>query len=208
MSVKSEAKKRIILDAAMKVFADKGYHFATVDDIAKEARIAKGSVHAYFENKLDILLTLLLVFWQTVNRANAAKLAQMLDPVAALKALITTFQEVLLQDVRSLLWAKILQEGLPQLHMHKSEELRAKQLAIEREEQKLIRTIDAVIRAGQEQGRIKKTVKGEVLRQVLGGASQLLVYGLFMKRSRKAGIGYDEQDVRHTLDLLIDMFAA
>ena len=207
MGTKAEAKKQIILDAAIKVFAEKGYHYATVEEIAQEAGIAKGSVHAYFENKLDILLTLILLFWQKVNAANTAKQSQIHEPVAALKAIFSTFQEILLQDERSLYWGKILQEGLPKLHTHKSEELRNKQLAIEREGQKLGRTIDAVIRTGQDTGCIKKTVKSQVLRQILGGASQLLVYGLFMKFSSNAGIGYDKKDVKNALDLLIEMFA-
>jgi TetR/AcrR family fatty acid metabolism transcriptional regulator len=208
MGKKAEAKKQIILDAAIKVFAEKGYHYATVEEIAKEAGIAKGSVHAYFENKLDILLTLLLVFWQTINETNTRKLAQLQDAAAGLKAIFATFQELLLQAGPSIHWGKILQAGLPELHTYKSEELRDKQQAIAREEQKLVRTIDAVIKAGQARGRIKKSVKSAVLRQILGGSSQLLVYGLFMNSRRKTGIGYNEKDVTNAVDLLIDMFSA
>lgn len=207
MGSKAVAKKQIILDAAIKVFADKGYHYAKVEEIAREAGIAKGSVHAYFENKLDILLTLLIVFWQTINQANKKKLSQITDPVVALKAIFTTFQEILLQDAYSIYWGKILQEGLPELHTHKSEALRSKQQEITRQEQKLVRTINAVIKAGQAQGRIKKAVKSAVLRQILGGSSQLLIYGLFMNFRVRTGIGYDEKDVKNAIDLLIDMFA-
>lgn len=208
MGEKAETKKRIILDAAMKVFAQKGYHYATVEEIAREAGIAKGSVHAYFESKLDMLLTLVLLFWQTINEANKKKLAMAPEPVSSLKAIFATFQEILLRDAHSIYWGKILQEGLPQLHSQKSELLKSKQRAIAREEQELVRTIDLVIRAGQARGRIKKTVKGEVLRQILGGASQLLVYGLFVKPGSRAGTGYDAQDVGSALNLLIDLFAA
>lgn len=206
MQVKAAAKKQTLLDASMKVFAEKGYHYATVEEIAREAGVAKGSVHAYFENKLDILLTLLLSFWQTINETNTARLACEQDPVRALKAVFATFQDLLLSDARSLYWGKILQEGLPELHTHKSEALRDKQRSIEREGKKLAGTIDAVIRDGQEKGRLKKTVKAAVLRQILGGSSQLLVYGLFMQVSGNAGIGYDAKDVQNALDQLIDMF--
>jgi len=207
MCSKAVAKKQIILDAAMKVFADKGYHYAKVEEIAREAGIAKGSVHAYFENKLDILLTLLIVFWQTINQANKKKLSQITDPVVALKAIFMTFQEILLQDAYSIYWGKILQEGLPELHTHKSESLRSKQQEITRQEQKLVRTINAVIKAGQAQGRIKKAVKSAVLRQILGGSSQLLIYGLFMNFRVRTGIGYNEKDIKNAIDLLIDMFS-
>jgi TetR/AcrR family fatty acid metabolism transcriptional regulator len=208
MGSKAEAKKQIILDAAMKVFAEKGYHYATVEDIAGEAGIAKGSVHAYFENKLDILLTLLLAFWKGINEANAGKLARRQEPVASLKTVFATFQDMLLNDANSLYWGRILQEGLPELHTLKSEELRKKQRAIAREARELTQTIDTIIRAGQERGCITSTIKYDALRQLLGGASQLLIYGLFMKSNGNADISYDQTDVHSSLDLLIDVLAA
>jgi len=208
MGTKAEAKKQIILAAAMKVFAAKGYHYATVEDIAAEAGIAKGSVHAYFENKLDVLLTLLLLFWQSINAAHAEKLGRIRDPVAALKAFFATFQDMLLTGNDSPNWGRILQEGLPQLHTLKSPELRTKQLAIGRQQRRLVGTIDSIIRAGQARGRIKKTVHPAALRQMLGGASQLLVYGLFMKPAGGSAAGYSARDVQASLDQLIDTFAS
>jgi len=209
MGSKADAKKQIILKAAMKVFAAKGYHYATVEDIAAEAGVAKGSVHAYFENKLDVLLTLLLLFWQTINSTNTKKLGGEMDPVAALKAVFATFQGLLLENEDSLCWGRILQEGLPQLHTLKSRDLRNKQLAIAQQQRKLTRTIDSIIRAGQQQGRIKKTVRPVALRQILGGASQLLIYGLFMKSSGgSSGTGYSAKDVQASLDQLIDSFTS
>jgi len=43
--------KELILSAALEVFATKGYHDTTVDDIAKRAGIAKGSIYRYFPSK-------------------------------------------------------------------------------------------------------------------------------------------------------------
>jgi len=51
-----EEKRQAIIDAAIKAFAERGYQYATIDEIAKEAGVAKGLVHVYFENKLDLLL--------------------------------------------------------------------------------------------------------------------------------------------------------
>ena len=206
MGAKASAKKQIILKAAMTVFAAKGYHYATVEDIADEAGVAKGSVHAYFENKLDVLLTLLLLFWQTINSTNAEKLAREQDPVAALKAVFTTFQDMLLKNEDSLCWGRILQESLPQLHTLKSRELRKKQLKIERQQRELTKTIDSIIKEGQHQDHIIKTVHCDALRQILGGASQLLVYGLFIKSSGSSGIGYNANAVQEPLNQLIDMY--
>src|SRR6266849_7307167 len=50
---KKEAKSRI-LDAANKVFAEKGYHEATMDDIAKRLGVSKGAIYLYFSSKEDL----------------------------------------------------------------------------------------------------------------------------------------------------------
>jgi TetR/AcrR family transcriptional regulator, fatty acid metabolism regulator protein len=205
---RSETKIKLILDAAIKVFAIKGYHYATVDDIAREAAIAKGSVHAYFENKLDVLLTIMLLFWQTVNKTTAERMALQDNPLDALKTIFESFQDMLLYDQQSVYWGRILQEGLPQLHSIKKETLRLKKIDIDQERNTLIDTIDAMIRQAQEQGLIKNNLKYQVIRQMLGGASQLLVYGLFMNFSRGQGIGYDESDVREAMTMLIDSFTS
>jgi len=52
------ARKREILAAAERVFAQKGFHSATVDEIANQAELAKGTIYLYFKNKRDIFYTL------------------------------------------------------------------------------------------------------------------------------------------------------
>ncbi len=43
-----------LLEAARKVFAEKGFHAATVDDIASAAGVAKGTVYLYYRSKQDV----------------------------------------------------------------------------------------------------------------------------------------------------------
>ena len=50
------ARRNQILDAAAKVFAEKGFHPTTIKDIAVEAGIAHGTIYNYFENKTALLL--------------------------------------------------------------------------------------------------------------------------------------------------------
>lgn len=52
-------KKELILDAATAVFAQKGFHKATIHAIAQEAGIADGTIYNYFANKTDLLVGLL-----------------------------------------------------------------------------------------------------------------------------------------------------
>jgi len=44
-----------ILNAAIKVFAEQGYHKATISQVAKAAGVADGTIYIYFKNKADIL---------------------------------------------------------------------------------------------------------------------------------------------------------
>lgn len=51
-------RRQSILEAAMKVFAQRGYAAATIRAIAREAHIAQGTIYLYFPSKRDILLAL------------------------------------------------------------------------------------------------------------------------------------------------------
>ena len=56
-------KRRLILDAAVRVFARQGFHTCRVSDIADEAGVAYGLVYHYFRSKDEVLDTLFLDRW-------------------------------------------------------------------------------------------------------------------------------------------------
>jgi TetR/AcrR family fatty acid metabolism transcriptional regulator len=57
-------KRRLILDAAVRVFARRGFHACRVSDVADEAGVAYGLVYHYFDSKEEILNTLFRERWQ------------------------------------------------------------------------------------------------------------------------------------------------
>jgi AcrR family transcriptional regulator len=57
-------KRRLILDSAIHVFADQGFHHCRVSDVADEAGVAYGLVYHYFDSKEEILNTLFSERWQ------------------------------------------------------------------------------------------------------------------------------------------------
>jgi len=59
-ALRSQGRKtmRKLLNAAMVVFARRGYHAARVDDIVKVARTSHGTFYLYFSNKEDLLRAL------------------------------------------------------------------------------------------------------------------------------------------------------
>ena len=62
-----EAAKTKIIEAARKVFAQKGYHDTTMDDIAKEIGVSKGALYSYFKSKEDLLKELSMQNHQTLR---------------------------------------------------------------------------------------------------------------------------------------------
>ena len=59
-------KRRVILDAAVRVFARQGFHTCRVSDIADEAGVAYGLVYHYFRSKDEVLDTLFLERWNVM----------------------------------------------------------------------------------------------------------------------------------------------
>jgi len=51
-----EERKQQILEAALEIFAQKGYHQASISQIASEANMSKGLLYNYFENKEQLLI--------------------------------------------------------------------------------------------------------------------------------------------------------
>src|SRR5687767_12543485 len=62
-------KRRLILDAAIRVFARQGFHRCRVSDIAREADVAYGLVYHYFRSKDEVLNTLFSERWALLLEA-------------------------------------------------------------------------------------------------------------------------------------------
>ncbi len=63
-SIALEEKRGLILAAAVRVFARKGYHEARVGDIAEEAGVAHGLLYHYFASKEDLLEAVFRETWR------------------------------------------------------------------------------------------------------------------------------------------------
>ena len=83
-------KRRLILDAAVRVFAQQGFNRCRVSDIADEAGVAYGLVYHYFRSKDEVLDTLFLERWNVMLDVIRELDAQEIAPRAKLHA-ITSF---------------------------------------------------------------------------------------------------------------------
>jgi AcrR family transcriptional regulator len=84
----TEQNGSLLLEAARKVFVRRGYHAATVDQVASAAGLTKGAVYARFDGKADMMLALLeqRVEERTAQMKSAARNVR---PHAAVAAALT-----------------------------------------------------------------------------------------------------------------------
>lgn len=54
-----QEKSRLILDTALELFAEKGYHQTSISDITRKAGISKGLVYNYFQSKEEVLRSII-----------------------------------------------------------------------------------------------------------------------------------------------------
>jgi TetR/AcrR family transcriptional regulator, fatty acid metabolism regulator protein len=76
-----EDKRRLLLEAAVRVFARKGYHASRVGDIAEEAGVAHGLLYHYFKSKDEVLEAVFHENW-SVLQARIASVEETDEPAA------------------------------------------------------------------------------------------------------------------------------
>ena len=80
-------KRALITDAAIAVFAEKGYRSARVADVAKIAGVADGTIYLYFKNKEDLLLSVFEEKMDFLLEGLGEAIAQVDDPVEKIRRL-------------------------------------------------------------------------------------------------------------------------
>lgn len=103
------ARRTQILNAATKVFAEKGFHRATVKDIARAAGVADGTVYNYFGSKSDVLMGILNRLNETEQREEQLALSEGQD--------FRSFFSAYLRQRIQLIWpnAQVFQAILPEM---------------------------------------------------------------------------------------------
>ena len=64
---RTAAKRELILEAAGRLFAEKGYHRTTTKDIAEASDVSEGTIYNYFSSKEDLLFGILKVVRNTMS---------------------------------------------------------------------------------------------------------------------------------------------
>jgi TetR/AcrR family transcriptional regulator, fatty acid metabolism regulator protein len=88
MRIKTPDKHQRILDAATRVFAQRGFFQSKVAEIAREAGVADGTIYLYFKNKDDLLISIFEVKMQEVISRFREAIVDVDDARSRLKCLI------------------------------------------------------------------------------------------------------------------------
>jgi TetR/AcrR family fatty acid metabolism transcriptional regulator len=156
----STERRREIMRAAIRCFANKGYHGSRISDIAREAGIADGTIYLYFNSKDSLLAEL---FDDTMDRFIAEGLRHLEgidDPLEKLSRIIELHLEMLGAD-RSL--AIVFQVEL-------RHNIRFLSRISHRKFQKYLKIIQDCIAEGQEKGLIRRDVAPSEGALILFGA--------------------------------------
>jgi AcrR family transcriptional regulator len=86
-----EQRRQLIVDAAERLFLSKGFYNTSVDEIAEECELSKGTLYLYFHNKDEIYFHVLISILEDYCATLRANLATKASYPARLKCLGETF---------------------------------------------------------------------------------------------------------------------
>jgi TetR/AcrR family fatty acid metabolism transcriptional regulator len=172
-----QEKEARILDAAAAVFSGKGYHGATIRDIAARADVADGTIYNYFDNKFDLLVAILTRVSQSEQLG--AELTQALDQDAR-DFFVAAFRDRL---ARIEAGEEMLKAVLPQVFVN--EELRRQ--FYQQYVRRIAGLLEPYVQAQVDRGRIAPVNVPLVTRLVQSAFVGLLVMRILGDEALRAG---------------------
>ena len=164
-STGQEDKRRLILDAAVRVFARKGYHTSRVGDIAEEAGVAHGLLYHYFRSKEELLETIFRETWRNV-----------LDAVRSVEETDESARDRLAGIAKILLRAWRRDPDLVRVlvrEVTRSSHLQRRVVEIDA----AFDGLERIIRRGQEEGEFRPDVEPRIVSYVFYGAVEEILTG-------------------------------
>jgi TetR/AcrR family fatty acid metabolism transcriptional regulator len=160
-----EDKRRLILAAAVRVFARKGYHTCRVGDIAEEAGVAHGLLYHYFRSKDEVLETVFRETWADI--VGAAHRVEDTDEPA--RERLSGIAKILLRAWKREpeLVTVVVREGL------RSPDLQRRVAEI----RQAFEAIERIVARGQEEGEFRSDVDARLASVVFYGALEEILTG-------------------------------
>ena len=168
-------KYQKIIQAATKVFAQKGFYNSKVADVAKEANVADGTIYLYFKNKDDLLISIFEDSMDTFSGEVQKVVDGVSDPVEKLRRFIRLHLELVRENQDTSL---VLQIELRQSSKFMKEYAATKF----RDYLALIATI---LEEGQAKGLFKKSINPVIVkRAIFGAVDEMALDWVLMKKKK------------------------
>lgn len=162
---KNKPKYKQIIDAAVIVIAEYGYHQAQVSKIAKQAGVADGTIYLYFKNKEDILISLFEEKMGEFVEKIEEEIAGVQSASEKLSLLINKHFDILSGDPHLAI--------VTQLELRQSnKELRLKINAVLKG---YLALVDSVLKEGMNNGEFKSNLNYKLARQMIFGTLDEIV---------------------------------
>jgi len=160
MAKRTGEKYNAIIEAAVKVIAENGYHNSQVSKIAREAGVADGTIYLYFQNKEDVLVSLFRVKMGDFTASARQELKQLENPYEKLAKLIS-MHFIMLEADRNL--ALVLQ-----IQLRQSDAFIRKGIAAPLKD--YFKIVEEIIEKGISMGVFRSDVNKKLTRQIVFGA--------------------------------------
>ena len=171
-------KRARILDAAVQVFAEKGFYNSKVSEIAHVAGVADGTIYLYFKSKDDLLISLFEDRMAEVNATVRAALASTDEPVGRLRAVVERHLALIAQHPAV---AEVLTVELRQSSKFMKEYSGGPAFG------EFLKLIASAVEDGQHAGVMREGLDpATVARALFGALDELALTWLLRRRSRKA----------------------
>lgn len=173
MKILSSNKHDKILAAAAKVFSQHGFYNSKISQIAREAKVADGTIYLYFKNKDDILISLFEETMDHIISMTAEELVPIDDPIKKIRKFIELHLHFAQKNPQL---ANVIQVELRQ----------SSKFMKEYDNQKFreyINIIQETVIEGQELGIIRRDVHpGVVKRAVFGALDEIALHWVLSKK--------------------------
>lgn len=168
-----EEKRQRILQAAITVFARKGFFHARISEIAHEAGVADGTIYLYFENKDHLLISVFEEEMEAIIRRFRGSLDALPDPVEKLRGFVRMHAEMVIAHPDL---AHVLQVELRQSSTFMSDYKPIKF-------QEFLDILEDIIREGRAAGTFREDVHpGTLKRAVFGALDELALHWIMRDR--------------------------
>jgi AcrR family transcriptional regulator len=115
-------RKEDILDAAQKVFFDKGLQATTMEEIAEQAELSKGTLYLYYNSKEDLYLSVMMRGMQILNQMFESCVAKGSNTAGTVIGLMETFFEFSQKQPKYFRMSNFFQN--PEFHKQISDQVR------------------------------------------------------------------------------------